>query len=194
MYYNYPVIPTAEPIRVYFLMTFGYHILKTFEQVIAKVKRSDHIEMMLHHGLTVSLITFSYLVNIIEIGVLVVYVHDIADMFGHFGKAFSDTHFKLVKYFNAVSMWGAWLYSRLIVFPYITYYGELVIPYTKPHVSIYRGSYDESLTLIMVLFLFFLFLLNIWWFYLITVMIWRFARSGADEDIQNKIQINKKKN
>ena len=81
--------------------------------------------MMLHHGLTVVLIAGSYLVNSVEIGVIVVYVHDMADMFGHFGKGFAETHFKKVKYFNAISMWAGWLYSRLIVFPWSFYRGVL---------------------------------------------------------------------
>lgn len=149
--------------------------------------------MMLHHGLTVVLITGSYLINIVEIGVLVVYVHDIADLYGHFGKAFSDTHFKYVKYFNAVSMWGAWLYSRIIVFPWMIYRGCLIIPYEKPMAAFFKGSIEEQLQLILVTFLFFLFLLNIWWFYLITYMIIKFAKKGEAEDIQNKVQMKKKK-
>jgi len=184
MYYNYPMVPYGETLRIFFLMSFGYHILKTVEQVLAPVKRNDHIEMMLHHGLTVMLIAGSYLVNSVEIGVIVVYVHDMADMFGHFGKGFSETHFKKVKYFNAVSMWGGWLYSRLIVFPYTVYRGVLCIPYTKPFAPVFIGSDAEMLNNLLTGFLFFLFLLNIWWFYLITIMIWRFAtQGGVSEDI-----------
>lgn len=62
MYHNYPLMPYGENIRVFFLMSLGYHFLKTVEQATAKVKRNDHIEMMLHHGLTVVLIAGSYLV------------------------------------------------------------------------------------------------------------------------------------
>ena len=169
------MVPYGETLRIFFLMSFGYHILKTVEQVLSPVKRNDHIEMMLHHGLTVMLIAGSYLVNSVEIGVIVVYVHDMADMFGHFGKGFSETHFKKVKYFNAVSMWGGWLYSRLIVFPYTVYRGVLCIPYTKPFAPVFIGSDAAFLNELLTGFLFFLFLLNIWWFYLITIMIWRFA-------------------
>ena len=145
MYENYPLVPYGETMRIFYLSCFGYHILKTVEQLLAKVKRSDHIEMMLHHGCTVMLVAGSYLINAVEIGVIIMYAHDISDVFGHFCKAASDTHFTTLKNFNAASLWFGWLYSRLIVFPWITYYGVLVVPYNKPTAPIYIGSYEETI-------------------------------------------------
>jgi hypothetical protein len=139
--------------------------------------------MMLHHALTVGLIAGSYMINQVEIGVIVVYVHDIADMFGHFGKGFSETHFKKVKYFNAVTMWAGWFYYRLIAFPWIIYRGNYEIQYTKPFAPVFIGSVAEIVHNCLFLFTFFLFLLNIWWFYLITIMIYRFATQGVSEDL-----------
>jgi len=31
MYENYPLVPYGENVRIYFLLTLGYHTLKTFE-------------------------------------------------------------------------------------------------------------------------------------------------------------------
>ena len=138
--------------------------------------------MMLHHGLTVVLMVGSYLINHVEGGVLIIYIHDFADIWGHFGKCFADTHFKSIKYFNAVSMWGAWLYSRLIVFPIVAY-RMVTIPDGKPFAPEYVGSKEQFLNQILTSFLFCLFLLNIWWFYLITYMIYKFATQGVSEDI-----------
>jgi hypothetical protein len=115
----------------------------------------------------------------------VIFVHDFADMFGHFAKGFGDTHFKSFNIFTAISMWVGWLYSRLIAFPWCIYHGVCVIQYTKPFVPAFVGTISEKLHHILFSFLFFLFLLNIWWFYLITIMIWRFATKGVTEDIQN---------
>lgn len=129
---------------MFFIGSLGYHILKTYEQVAAKVKRSDHIEMMLHHGLTVVLMLGSYLCNLLETGVLIIYIHDIADVWGHLGKCFGDTHFTYVKYFNAVSMWVGWLYSRLIVMPVIAY-ANIKIPTEKEISEEYVGSKIEWL-------------------------------------------------
>ena len=186
-YENYPLVPYGDNVRIFFIGSLGYHILKTYEQVTAKIKRSDHIEMMLHHGLTVVLMVGSYLINLVEIGVLVIYIHDIADVWGHLGKCFGDTHFTYVKYFNAVSMWLGWLYSRLIAFPLIAYVA-ITLPNDLPFAEAYVGSKEQWLNQILTTFLFFLFLLNVWWFYLITYMIYTFATKGTSEDIQNKIQ------
>ena len=181
MYDNFPLIPYGEDIRLFFLITLGYHTLKTVEQLIRDNRRSDYIEMMLHHFLTLVLYAGSYLINCVEIGILVVYCHDWADVFGHFGKSFGDTHFKYIKYFNGVSMWLGWLISRLITFPLAIWYGVYVVPYEK--VPVWKGSNEALILDILGGFCGVLLLLNIWWFYLITKMVYRFAMTGKTEDI-----------
>lgn len=43
--------------------------------------RHDYMEMMLHHIVTMFLYGFSYLVNMTLGGAVVMYLHDIADIF-----------------------------------------------------------------------------------------------------------------
>lgn len=144
MYENYPLMPYGEQFRIYFIGSLGYHLLKTFEQVTAPVKRSDHIEMMLHHGLTVILILGSYMLNLLECGCLIIYIHDIADIFGHLGKCFGDTHFGFIKNIVAVCLWFSWLYTRLICLPLIAYV-SIVLPDEKPFAPVYSGGQDQYL-------------------------------------------------
>ena len=150
--------------------------------------------MFLHHGLTLILYSSSYLINCTELGILVVYTHDWADLFGHFGKCFADTHFKKIQYFNAAAMWFGWIMSRLTTFPYAIWYGVFIIPYSK--IPFWSGSEESKLLNIQGTFCGVLLLLNIWWFYLITIMIFRFATTGSTTDIQNKVELRyeKKKN
>jgi hypothetical protein len=46
-----------------------------------EVGRSDWIEMWIHHAVTITLITISYLINLQRIGAIIMLVHDIADIF-----------------------------------------------------------------------------------------------------------------
>ena len=116
MYRNFPMIPYGEEIRQFFLITLGYHTLRTFQEMFKTNKRNDFVEMMLHHILTLVLYTGSYMINCVEIGILVVYCHDWADLFGHFAKSVSDTNFKAPKVFLGIFMWLSWLLARCVFF------------------------------------------------------------------------------
>lgn len=96
MYENYPLIHYGEEVRMYFLITLGYPLQLIVEQGLFQERRNDFLEMMLHHIVTIVLYTASYQINCVEVGILVVYAHDWADMFGHFGKCFAETHFKMI--------------------------------------------------------------------------------------------------
>ena len=144
-------------------------------------RRNDFVEMMLHHVLTIVLYTAGYLINCVELGILVVYVHDWADMFGHFGKCFSETDFKAIQYLNAVTMWLGWLISRLIMFPITVYTGIFIVPPSK--IEVWSGSDEELILNILGYFCLILYMLNIWWFYLITKMIYRFYTVGSTKDL-----------
>merc|ERR1719265_767735 len=98
---------------------------------------------MLHHGLTLVLYSGSYLINCVEIGILVVYAHDWADLFCQFTKCFTDLHFKKIQYFNGVALWTGWFLSRCYTFPLAIWYGVYVVPYSK--VSVWSGSGEASM-------------------------------------------------
>ena len=144
MYFNYPLMPYGENIRLFFLASLGFHIMNTYEQLTAPVKRSDYYEMTLHHCLTMVLIVGSYLINLVEIGVLVIYIHDFTDIFSNYGKCFADSHFEYIQYFNAVAMWFGWILTRLVAFPLVAY-TSITLPYSKPFASVYIGAQDHYL-------------------------------------------------
>ena len=180
MLHNYPIVPYGKNIRLVFLSTMGYHVMKTFEQLFVDPKRNDFVEMMLHHVVTLVLYSSSYMINQVEIGILVVYCHDWADVFCHFAKFVVETNFEILHPIGGVTTWLSWLVSRLIIFP-IVIYNAVVIPYEK--VNVWSGSNEALLSNILGAFCFVLLLLNAWWFYLITYMLYKFIRYGKAEDL-----------
>lgn len=61
-----------------------------FHQLLwTEVHRSDAMEMILHHIVTILLISTSYLQNMLRIGMLILFLHDIADIFLEAGKCFN---------------------------------------------------------------------------------------------------------
>jgi hypothetical protein len=77
---NYPLVEWPAGLRTYYLFTMGYHLQCLLHHMSDHV-RHDYMEMMLHHIVTMFLYGFSYLVNMTLGGAVVMYLHDIADIF-----------------------------------------------------------------------------------------------------------------
>jgi len=78
-------------------------------------------------------------------------------------------------------MWLTWLYCRLIAMPVFIYEGLFVYFYDiKPSL---KGTPMETINYILATFCAFIFILSIFWFYLITKIIYKSLKDGEIEDI-----------
>ena len=93
--------------------------------------KNDWLEMTLHHLLTIILYVFSYMIGFLKIGSLIMFLHSWVDIWSPFTKIWVETHYGKLTIFGAAMTWIIWVYSRLIVFPQIIYYGILIYPYSK---------------------------------------------------------------
>lgn len=75
--------------------------------------------MMLHHGATILLYGFSYYCNRVESGVIIMYLHDWADIPVALLRCFVETTFEKVVTFGAAFMILVWFHTRLFVFPQV---------------------------------------------------------------------------
>lgn len=60
------------------MIELAFYWSLVFSQFI-DVKRKDFWQMFLHHIATISLLSFSYIVNFVRVGALVLVIHDCAD-------------------------------------------------------------------------------------------------------------------
>ena len=90
--------------------------------------KNDWAEMTLHHFLTIGLYVFMYLLNFIKIGSVIMFLHDWCDIWSPFTKIWVETEYKKLTVIGAVMTWSLWIWTRLIVFPQIIYYGIHVYP------------------------------------------------------------------
>jgi ceramide synthetase len=141
-------------------------------------RKPDFGEMLLHHFVACSLISFSYLLNYVRIGSLVLLLHHAVDIFIHASKAFVDTSHKRIvalSYFGLVVTY-AWL--RVYVYPvYIMRSAWMESLPAAGSENIYGWGYF-NFTLCVLL------LLHIYWFGLIVKIGVHFQRSGQARDIQ----------
>lgn len=105
-----------------------------FSQFI-DVKRKDFWEMFLHHIATISLLSFSYVVNFVRVGTLVLVIHDCGDYWLEVRYTFYNELLienssikigKMAKYARAqkicdiffVIFAAVWFITRLCYYPY----------------------------------------------------------------------------
>jgi ceramide synthetase len=79
--------------------------------------RADFPEYVLHHLMTWSLIFFSYSLNMLPMGCVVMLVHDVTDLSVTLFKLTIDVTPIYVQGFTYCSMLVSWIYFRLWFFP-----------------------------------------------------------------------------
>ncbi|KAG2459665.1 CERS6 synthase, partial [Polypterus senegalus] len=78
-WYNYPYQPLTADLHYYYIVELSFYWSLMFSQ-FTDIKRKDFLIMFMHHIATVSLMTFSYVNNMVRVGTLVMCLHDAADI------------------------------------------------------------------------------------------------------------------
>jgi ceramide synthetase len=141
------------------------------------VKRKDFWEMQLHHFTTALLMTFSYTSGMHRIGALILFVHDISDVFLEWakgtnyiweGSAATSIFFALFA--------GMFFVCRLIVYPF---WMVLITMKYSDHDFCHREWWGLDF---MGLLLSTLLCLHMFWMYLITNILIKAITGGAIQD------------
>jgi len=114
----------------------GYHLGGLAEHFVSS-KRSDFLEMALHHFLTLYLYGGCYMCNCWECGGVIAFMHDIADVTANLVKGLSETKYKRLAAGLFIGHILNWAYTRMYVLPFLIYgihiYGpDMGSAYLKP--------------------------------------------------------------
>jgi len=151
----------------------GYHLHMLLHHMTDHV-RHDYMEMMLHHLVTMFLYGFSYLTNMTLPGAVVMYLHDIADVFTQYVRCFCETTFEKITLVSVLGMTISWFYTRIIVFPIVIYKVGFAVG------DLFHGENFYTAKFLSV-HLCILFILHIYWFGLLLRALSKFA---AGEKLQ----------
>eukprot|EP00808_Paulinella_micropora_P032231 g82017.t1 len=165
-------------IRWLYIVQMAIWVYTAFSCRFYEARRKDYLEMMGHHVLTLALVIGSWCFGWIRIGVLVLYLHDVSDIFVDMLKITNYMKLEDKKYFflveiSLVSLLGTWVWWRMYNYPL------LVWSLSDPAVRSYAlGSmatvYQEWAYSTLVAFLWALMGLHCYWYYLM----WRIAVEG----------------
>ena len=151
------------------------HYIHLFCAQFADIKRKDFAEMVIHHIVTLLLLTFSWMVNFTRIGALVLAVHDGCDVFLQLAKVFNYMQrYDLRVYTDATFAIFAitFFVCRLVIFPFRIIYSSLVWTVTTGGYKPWFVYYFFNGLLLSLL------VLHIIWFSIIMNMLIRWLRTG----------------
>jgi len=145
------------------------------------IKRKDFWEMVVHHVVTLCLLSFSWTCNFVRVGTLILLVHDVADIFLEATK--------VTKYLNKQKLCDAlfiiftafWFLTRIYIFPFVIIHNTIFEP---PNiVPPFPGYY------IFNVFLGLLEILHLIWTYMILKILVNTLRAGKMEgDIRSETE------
>jgi len=129
IFQGYPLIIYPEGFRTFFFISLGIHLLRSIQLSLLpkEDRKNDFLEMVLHHGITVVAFAGAYFMNIASIGIMVVFLTDLCNVWVHLAKAFAGSVYENTTNVLAAGMWIFWLYTRLFCFPLVfirTFYYE----------------------------------------------------------------------
>ncbi|EAL46558.1 longevity-assurance family protein [Entamoeba histolytica HM-1:IMSS-B] len=180
---DFPLTPQTNSIIIFYNWELGYHLQSLLFHLLS-TPRNDFFETLLHHLCSVFLMTFSYTNNCARIGVLVLILHDIVDVFMYFSKWAIDLENIIPGSLCFIFLTFVYALFRLYVFPmYIIRAGLIAINYVPDTIKYKYLTYG-----LFMLMLFSLLALHIYWFYLIIQMLIHLISGKGARDIHSIVE------
>ncbi|KAI9222878.1 TLC domain-containing protein [Blastocladiella britannica] len=179
-----PHLYLSASFKAYYLAQCAFWIQQLFVIHIEK-PRKDHLQMLVHHIVTIALIVSSYYTNYTRIGCAVLATMDVGDIFLCSAKCFNYVHWRTICDATFVLFVGVWLYSRHYIYYFLirsVYVESLATlemrwaPSEGRYVSI--GMWYFFLALLIILQI----LLVLWLYLILRVIAKVITGSGAEDN------------
>ncbi|ODM90846.1 Ceramide synthase 6, partial [Orchesella cincta] len=117
-WYDYPHHSVSNDVWWYYLFGGSYYCCLFITQAFIDAKRKDFWEMLVHHVVTIFLLGFSWICNLIRIGTFILILHDCADIFleGMKMSLYANKD-RLGERIFAVFIL-IWVVTRLVIYPF----------------------------------------------------------------------------
>ncbi|XP_018619374.1 ceramide synthase 2 isoform X3 [Scleropages formosus] len=157
----------------YYILEMSFYVSLLFS-ITFDVKRKDFKEQIIHHLATLTLLAFSWCVNYIRIGSLVMITHDASDVLLESAKLFNYAKWETTCNSIFVVFAIVFMVTRLIIFPFWLIHCTWVYPVEM--YPAFFGYYFFNAMLVVLL------LLHIFWAYLILRMVRKFLFGNLTGD------------
>ncbi|MBN3304378.1 CERS2 synthase, partial [Amia calva] len=124
---GFPTLTMLPSQYWYYMIELGFYWSLLFS-VASDVKRKDFNEQIVHHVATIILISFSWCVNYIRAGTLIMFVHDSSDYLLESAKMFNYAGWKNTCNAIFIVFAAIFIFTRLVIFPFWILYCTWVYP------------------------------------------------------------------
>lgn len=169
MWEGFPTMTLLPSQYWYYMTELGFYS-SLLVSVASDVKRKDFREQIIHHVATILLISFSWCVNYIRAGTLIMLLHDTSDYFLESAKMFNYAGWKNTCNYIFILFATIFIITRLVIFPFWIMYWTWVYPLTL-YPPFFGYYFFNSLMLVLQC-------LHIFWAVLIIRMAVRFLKSN----------------
>jgi len=172
-----PYQPQERKVVIYYMIQFGSALCTFILQFKQNRTRNSYGELLLHDLATLVLLIISFLNNYLRMGAVVLFLHDISDIFSYGCKIFVDTEYLKTTLFFYVNLVLTWFWTRLYVFPF-----QVILQcftnniWARPELVGY---------MIIAICLATLLCLHVYWIVLILGIGVKFLRTGEADDMQD---------
>jgi hypothetical protein len=162
----------------YYIFELSYYLSELFCMSWLETKRKDHVIMYIHHLTTITLLGLSYIHGFHRIGILVLFCHNINDIFLEAAKMCNYLGLEILANINFGLLLVSWILSRLYFLPFFvihsTYYDtyELALNNLSYFPIYYIANFCLAALCVM----------HIYWFYLICKIAYNAIKNGSPED------------
>lgn len=175
---GWPLQPLSRAFRAYYLMEIAFYVHAAL-YLTRDTRRKDFVEMVIHHGATLGLVVLSWWHRYTRIGLVVLILHNWADIFLYLAKVVVYvTHGK-----------GKWKEILFTLFAINFFISRL---YFFPLVVLPSAYWDSTTYTPLILYwftcnllLWCLQALHVFWFFLILRMVVRLAKGTLNRDIRS---------
>jgi len=162
--------PADDWMRFYYHITLGYHLHRSCFQFFNPV-RKDFWALFLHHWATITLICLSWIGGYLQVGTVVMVLHDNIDVILPLAKICRYLGWNTLKDVLFVLFVASWIVCRNFLFSYMCIY-RTYMDYT----DLIRR--DDPRAAIGWGIMCFLEVLHIYWLYFIWVVMWEIIQKG----------------
>ena len=163
----------APDVFCIYILQCGYYVHCVYANIWLDVHRSDFWALMLHHVVTLSLISFSYASRYHNVGIIVVALHDICDVFielakcGLYLQVLGGKKYWLPEFISSV---GFVIFTVLWIWLRMYWFQTKVLMGTA--VASMQYDMDGEFYLIFNVLLLILYGLNCYWFFFILLILY----------------------
>uniref|UniRef100_A0A8C2B3N5 Ceramide synthase 2a n=1 Tax=Cyprinus carpio TaxID=7962 RepID=A0A8C2B3N5_CYPCA len=129
MWTGFPMLELLPSQFWYYMIELGFYMSLLFS-VASDVKRKDFKEQIVHHVATILLISFSWCVNYIRAGTLIMLVHDASDYLLESAKMFNYAGWRKACNYIFIVFAVVFMITRLVIFPFWILHCTWVYPVT----------------------------------------------------------------